>query len=89
MKNDANFHLPLPSELHEMLREEVEHSGKPATAIAREALREWLQQRRRQRLHEEIAAYASGSAATSADLDEDLEAAGLELLAAEDDDEAR
>ena len=85
----ANFHLPLPNDLREMLREEAERSGKPATAVAREALAEWIEERRRSRLREEIAAYASACAGTSADLDEELEEAGLELMPDEDSHEAR
>ena len=79
----ANFHLPLPSELHEMLHAEAERSGQPATALAREALQSWLVERRRQRLHEEIAVWAVEHAGTSLDLDRDLEQAGLEALEAE------
>jgi hypothetical protein len=39
----SNFHLPLSNEVNEvrdMLREEVERSGRPGTAIAREVLSE-------------------------------------------------
>jgi len=93
MKNTAtataNFHLPLPSDLRDMLREEAERSGRPATALAREALIAWLEERRRSRLREDIAAYASACAGTAADLDEELEEAGLELLTGKDPDEAR
>jgi hypothetical protein len=78
-----NFHLPLPEDLHEMLREEVERSGQPATSLAREALLYWLAQRRKQRLHEEIAAFARDQAGTELDLDEELEQAGLEAILAE------
>jgi len=75
-----NFHLPLSEDLHEMLREEVERTGQPATALAREALVQWLAQRKKQRLHEEIAAFAQDQAGTAFDLDEELEQAGLEAL---------
>lgn len=75
-----NFHLPLPPEIHEMLRQEVERSGQPATALAREALRDWLVQRKRERLHAEIAAFAEAHAGTDLDLDEDLERAGIEAI---------
>ena len=75
-----NFHLPLPPDIHEMLRQEVETSGQPATSLAREALRDWLVQRKRQRLHEEIAAFAEAHAGTDLDLDEDLERAGIEAI---------
>jgi len=78
-----NFHLPLPEDLHEMLKEEVEHSGQPATSLAREALLHWLAQRRKQRLHEEIAAFARAQAGTELDLDEELEQAGIDSLLAE------
>jgi len=55
-----DFHLPLPEDLHQMLREEVESSGHPATVVAREALQSWLlQQRKRRRRPEGGAAMAS------------------------------
>lgn len=75
-----NFHLPLPPEIHELLRQEVESSGQPATSLAREALRDWLVRRKRQRLHDEIAAFAEAYAGTDLDLDEDLERAGIEAI---------
>lgn len=76
----SNFHLPMPADLRDLLREEAERSGRPATALAREALAEWLRERRARRLREEIVAYATACAGTPADLDEDLEHAGLEAL---------
>lgn len=76
----VNFHLPLPPDLHDQLREEAERSGQPATAWAREALRTTLIQRRRQRLRAEIAAFASEHAGSDLDLDEDFERAGIEAL---------
>jgi hypothetical protein len=75
-----NFHLPLSPEIHEMLRQEVETSGQPATTLAREALRDWLVRRKRERLHEEIAAFAETYAGTDLDLDEDLERAGIDAI---------
>jgi plasmid stability protein len=78
-----NFHLPLPEDLHETLKEEAACSGQPATSLAREALVSWLAQRKRQRLHEEIAAFARAEAGTELDLDEDLEQAGIDSLLAE------
>lgn len=79
----CNFHLPLSHDLHAMLREEAERSGQPATSLAREALAQWLGQRRKQRLHEEISAFARAEAGTDLDLDEELEQAGLEAIRAE------
>lgn len=76
----VNFHLPLTPELHEQLREEAEHSGQPATVVAREALQLALHQRRKMRLHKEIAAFAAQHAGSEIDLDEELERAALESL---------
>lgn len=81
---NVNFHLPLTPELHEQLREEAERSGQPATTVAREALRTSLAERRKQRLHAEIAAFASEHGGSDLDLDEGLEQAGLETLQALD-----
>lgn len=78
-----NFHLPLPQELHEMLRAESEASGEPATNVAREALTDWLKRRKRERRHAEIAAFAAEHAGTAFDLDRDFEEAGIEVIEAE------
>jgi hypothetical protein len=80
----VNFHLPLPPDLHDELREEAERSGQPATVLAREALRTVLTHRRRQRLHAQIAAFASEYAGSDLDLDQDLERASLEALKVSD-----
>ena len=77
---NVNFHLPLPPELHDQLREEAEISGQPATTVAREALRTSLALRRKSRLHAEIAAFAAEHGGTALDLDKDLEQAGLQAL---------
>ena len=79
----SNFHLPLPPELHEMLRTEAESSGQPATTLAREALLSWLTRRRNERLHEELSSWAAEHAGSDLDLDRDLESEGLDLLRAE------
>ncbi len=77
---NVNFHLPLPPELHDQLREEAEISGQPATTVAREALRTSLALRRKHRLHTEIAAFAAEHGGSDLDLDKDLEQAGLQAL---------
>ncbi|MFY9820003.1 MAG: hypothetical protein WAM82_01390 [Thermoanaerobaculia bacterium] len=77
------FHLPLPQELHEMLRAEAEASGEPVTSVARSALNDWLKRRRKERRSAEIAGYAREHAGTNLDLDRDLEAAGIEVMEAE------
>jgi len=77
------FHLPLPEHLHDALRAEAAEGRRPATEILREALEGWLQSRRRARLDAEIEAYAREVAGGDCDLDLELEAAGIEAIAAE------
>lgn len=75
-----NFHVPLPVLLYEKLRREAERLNRPATALAREAVEDFLRQRRKSALHEEISAYAAKQAGTDVDLDTDLESASVDFL---------
>ena len=75
-----NFHLPLPDDVYRALREEAVAVQQPATAIARQAIETWLRERKKAALREAIAAYTATHAGTAADLDPELEAAGLEIL---------
>ena len=75
-----NFHLPLPEQTYAQLRAEAEKTQVPATAVAREAIEQWLREQSRKSRHERIASYAAGVAGTRLDLDPALEAAGIELL---------
>lgn len=75
-----NFHVPLPDETYDHLRMAAEKSKVPATALAREAIDFWLRQQMRKSRHDAIAAFAAQAAGTSLDLDDELEAAGIEHL---------
>jgi predicted DNA-binding protein len=75
-----NLHVPLPGPVHDRLRAEATRSGRPATTLAREAIESWIAERERHALHREIVDYANEMARTTADLDEDLEKAGIEHL---------
>jgi hypothetical protein len=85
MKRSAvrNFHVPLPEDLYNKLREEAGRSGSPATELARRAIEGLLEQRRRAALDEAIALYAAKHAGTASDLDEALDAASVEHLLSE------
>ncbi|MFI5402774.1 MAG: hypothetical protein ACHQ1G_07555 [Planctomycetota bacterium] len=74
------LHVPLDDGLHRRLRAEADRTGRPATQLARDAIDRFLNALRRAALHESIAAYASANAGTKADLDADLEAAGIDHL---------
>ena len=71
-----NIHVPLPEPAYTMLREEAKRTGRPATVLVREAVEDWLRDRRRA----EVARYAAEYGGTEADLDPDLEAASIESL---------
>ncbi len=75
-----NFHLPLSDDVYQALRDEAAAVKQPATVIARQAIESWLRERKKVALREAIAAYAVKHAGTSADLDTEIEAAGLETL---------
>ncbi len=75
-----NFHVPLPDETYNHLRIAAERSKVPATALAREAIDFWLRQQVRKARHDAIVAFAAEALGTSLDLDDELEAAGIEHL---------
>lgn len=82
MKTTAthNFHVPLPEQLYNRLRDMAQRQRRPATQLAKQAVEHWLDEQEKQSLHEEIARYAAQAAGTGDDLDEQLEVAGLEHL---------
>ncbi|MBI5446285.1 MAG: hypothetical protein HY900_34360 [Deltaproteobacteria bacterium] len=75
-----SLHVPLPAPLYDSLRKEARRSSIPATRAAREAIRWWLQERKRANLASSIARYARRAAGSLDDLDESLEKAGLECI---------
>jgi hypothetical protein len=75
-----NFHVPLSEETYDHLRIAAARSKVPATALAREAIDFWLRQQMRKARHDAIVAFAVDAAGTSLDLDDDLEATGIEQL---------
>jgi hypothetical protein len=78
-----NLHVPLPLDLDAALRAEATRRNQPTTALVRQAIEEWLCRQEKLALHQAIASYAAEWAGTDADLDADLEQAGLEHLAEE------
>lgn len=74
------MHLPLPPDIHSRLKREAEMAGAPTTVLAREAITEWLDRRRREQIAEELRAFAMENAGTELDLDEEFEAAATDTL---------
>jgi hypothetical protein len=80
-----NFHIPLPEDLYNRLKEEARRAKQPATVLARHAIELLIEQRRKAVLNEAIAAYAAKHAGTASDLDEELETASVEQLLSDDE----
>jgi len=78
-----NFHLPLPEELYDELRSTAREIGQPATRFAQELMRTGLDEWRRTRRRQAIAAYARQVAGSDEDLDPELERAGIQSLVKE------
>jgi plasmid stability protein len=76
-----NLHLPLKDELHARLRLEATRIGASATSVARRALDEWLRARERIATQAALRRYVQQVAGTEDDLDVELEAATIRLLA--------
>jgi len=75
-----NFHLPLPEAFYDELRSAAREVDQPATRFAQELMRVGLDEWRRVRRRQQIAAYAREVAGSSEDLDPVLEHAGLQSL---------
>jgi len=73
-----DFHLSLPEATYDALRACAEQRHQPATQLARTVIEQWLKQQSAAQLDQDIADYVALCAGTSEDLDEELEAAGLE-----------
>ncbi len=77
-----HLHLPLTEDVHAALMSEALRRGQPATTLAREAVERLVLDARRQATETELEAYIRAEAGGPHDLDEDLEAAGVEHLLA-------
>lgn len=77
LKNKS-IHVPLPPDVHASLMEQASRLGAPATTLARTAIEAWVRAARRRQLDEEIHDYALAMATTTSDLDEGLEATGID-----------
>ena len=77
---DQQIQVSLPMELYQKLSDEAERTQQAEEAVARLAIEKWLEERRQEWIEAEIAAFAEEYAGTEFDLDNELEAAGIEFL---------
>jgi predicted transcriptional regulator len=75
-----NFHVPLPPNVYDQLRQEAERTNQTATSIVRQAIEYWLKQQKKAEERRQLAEYVEAMAGTAYDLDPDLEAAGIEFM---------
>ena len=75
-----NFHVPLPEALYDELRTAAREADRPATKFAQDLMRAGLDEWRRTRRRQQVAAYAREVAGTEEDLDTELERAGVAAL---------
>ena len=75
---DETLELKLPTSVLEGLEHQANRTGSSTTELARLAIETWLEARERTEVADELRAYAERMAGTEADLDPDLEAAGIE-----------
>ena len=75
-----HIYLPLTEDVHAALITEAQRRGQPATTLAREAIERMILDARRQATEMELDAYILAEAGGTHDLDEGLEAAGVEHL---------
>jgi len=81
------LNLPLSEEMHAALFDEARRTGVPATRLARAALEEWLENRKREARKEEVRRFALKHAGSEHDLDHDLERMAAEELERFDEDD--
>lgn len=86
MAQEAVLYLPLPQTIYKKLREEAQRTRLSELIIARDAIDNWLKQREKAALYQDIAAYAKAHAGSDVDLDEELELASIEHLLEEEND---
>ena len=79
-ESSTKLDLPLADDLLAQLQDEAARAGQPPLTIVSDLLAKWLRERKRQRVADDIAAFAAEYGGTPLDLDRDLEAAGVECL---------
>ena len=72
--------LPLESDVFGLLQVEAARMGRPMVSLVSDVVANWVRERQRQRVAQEIAEFAAAHAGSELDLDPALESAALEVL---------
>ncbi len=79
----TSLELPLDSDVWGLLQDEAVRSGRPTVSLVSDVVANWVHERQRQRIAQEIAEFAATHAGSELDLDSDLESAALQTLGEE------
>ena len=79
----TKLELPLESDVWGLLQDEAARSGRPTVSLVSDVVANWVHERQRQRIAQEIAEFAATHAGNELDLDSDLESAALQTLGEE------
>ena len=72
--------LLLEGDVWNLLHDEAARSGRPTDSLACDVVTNWVRERHRQRVAQEIAEFAAAHAGSELDLDHDLESAVLNAI---------
>ena len=76
----TKLELSLEGDVWNMLRDEAARSGLPTISLVCDVVTNWVRERHRQRVAQEIAEFAAAHAGSELDLDPELETAALQAL---------
>jgi predicted transcriptional regulator len=75
-----SIHLPISDSLLQNLKEHAKKENRTVSGIVAEAVENWLKQKRKEKIYQQIKEFSSKYAGSKYDLDEELEAAGSKFL---------
>lgn len=76
----TKLELSLDGDVWNLLHDEAARTGRPTDSLACDVVTNWVRERQRQRVAQEIAEFAAAHAGGELDLDRDLEASTLQAL---------
>ena len=76
----TRLELPLKSDVWGLLQVDAARMGRPAVSLVSEVVANWVRDRQRQRVAQDIAEFAAAHGGGELDLDPALEAAAIEAL---------
>lgn len=76
----TKLELSLDGDVWNLLHDEAARTGRPTDSLVCDVVTNWVRERQRQRVAQEIAEFAAAHAGSELDLDRDLETSTLQAL---------